>query len=352
MGRNPKRKRKNSHPKKHGNNSFDTSQSVDDFFNMVDHVQNVNKGDPNNTSANDSSVHETYVKQVDDGIITPAPGNVDHSDHNTSGSVSPNTQVKSGKSSTPTPAPRLSLTTPPPWVDKLFAKLSCMEASISKINKIDSIEANIAKMTKSVQDLGTRVSHVEKMTGNLGNKTGDLQKEINSLKSQLADSNAAIDKLNDQFVDMQCRSMRDNLLFFGLAERKDGRGPENCMHLLDEFCEEQLDFEGPVSQYIDRAHRIGKYTTGKIRPIVAKFNDFKIREEVRLSSHQLRNTRYSIQQQYPKPIADRRKELQPVMHNARQQKKRVALVKDKLYINGELYVRGTEGDTAGASQGE
>ena len=217
MGRNPKRKRKNSHPKKHGN-SFDSSKSVDDFFNMVDHEQNVNKDDPNNSSAHDSSIHETYVKQVDDGIITPAPGNVDHSDHNTSGSVSPNTQVKSGKSSTPIPLPRPSLTPSPPWVDKLFAKLSSMEASISKINKIDSIEANIAKMTHSIQDLGTRVYNVEKMAGNKGNKTGSLQREIDSLKTQLADSNAAIDKLNDQFVDMQCRSMRDNLLFFGLAE--------------------------------------------------------------------------------------------------------------------------------------
>ena len=303
----------------------------------------------NNSSAHDSSIHETYVKQVDDGIITPAPGNVDHSDHNTSGSVSPNTQVKSGKSSTLIPLPRPSLTPSPPWVDKLFAKLSSMEASISKIDKIDSIEANIAKMTHSIQDLGTRVYNVEKMAGNIGNKTGSIQREIDSLKTQLAVSNAAIDKLNDQFVDMQCRSMRDNLLFFGLAEKKNA-GREDCMHLLNEFCEEQLEFDGPVSQYIDRAHRIGKYTRGKIRPIVAKFNDFKVREEVRLASHLLRNTRYGIQQQYPKPIADRRRELQPVMHNARQQKKRVALVKDKLYINGELYVHGTEGESVEASQ--
>ncbi|KAK3098000.1 hypothetical protein FSP39_015209 [Pinctada imbricata] len=69
----------------------------------------------------------------------------------------------------------------------------------------------------------------------------------------------------------------------------------------------------------------------------------KVREKVRSQSYRLRNTRYSIQEQYPKPISDRRKELQPIMHEARRRGDHVTLVKDKLYINGSLY-SGAEND--------
>ncbi|KAK3092735.1 hypothetical protein FSP39_006730 [Pinctada imbricata] len=128
--------------------------------------------------------------------------------------------------------------------------------------------------------------------------------------------------------------MRDNLLFFGPAEPVDD-SRENCISLTDQICSDKLGIDSPsVGQSIDRAHRIGRRNRGgKYRPIVVKFNDYKVREKVRSQSYRLRNTRYSIQEQYPKPISDRRKELQPIMHEARRRGDHVTLVKDKLYIN-------------------
>ena len=113
---------------------------------------------------------------------------------------------------------------------------------------------------------------------------------------------------------------------------------ENCLELIDEFCYNELGIDDSIIPNIDRAHRVGKYTQGKIRPIVVKFNDFKVREMIRTSSHHLRNTRYGIQEQFPKDISDRRRALQPVIHEARERGDRVSLVKDKLYINNQLYV--------------
>ena len=208
---------------------------------------------------------------------------------------------------------------------------------MAKIDKIDSIDTKLGSMETSINQLCVRMTNIEKTSGSLGNTTGELKRQIASLTERLQKSEDDMIKVNDQLQDLQCRSMRDNLLFFGLAERRD-RQKENCFELIDEFCYNELEIDDSVIPSMDRAHRVGKYTQGKIRPIGVKFNDFKVRELIRTSSHCLRNTRYGIQEQFPKAISDRRRALQPVINEARRKGDRVNLVKDKLYINNQLYV--------------
>ena len=123
----------------------------------------------------------------------------------------------------------------------------------------------------------------------VNNDAGELQRQIDSLSARLNESAEQVDKLSEQLEDLQCRNMRENLLFFGLAERRD-RSAEDCIDLIDQFCGNELLLNYSAIPYIDRAHRVGRYASGKIRPIVVKFNDFKVREAVRTRSHYLHNT--------------------------------------------------------------
>ena len=74
---------------------------------------------------------------------------------------------------------------------------------------------------------------------------------------------------------------------------------------------------------IERAHRIrqraGRYHEGPRRPapIVAKFSFFKDRETIRKSGRLLKGTNYSIQEQFPEVIAQKRKPLYPNLRQAR-----------------------------------
>ena len=56
-----------------------------------------------------------------------------------------------------------------------------------------------------------------------------------------------------------------------------------------------------------------------------------------MSATKLKNTRFSIREQFPREVVERRKVLYPVMKRALQEKKRVSMVVDKLYIDGRLY---------------
>ena len=54
-------------------------------------------------------------------------------------------------------------------------------------------------------------------------------------------------KVSEEVVDLQCRSMRDNLLFFNIQENDE----ENCNDVIQKFCTENLQLTD--SEEIDRA---------------------------------------------------------------------------------------------------
>jgi hypothetical protein len=92
--------------------------------------------------------------------------------------------------------------------------------------------------------------------------------------------------------------------------------------------------KNPHDIKIERAHRLGKRKHGKHRPIVVKFNSFVDREKIRLSSKNLKETRYGIQEQFPKEIKERRNALIPLWKRARSENKKAVLITDKLFVDG------------------
>ena len=128
--------------------------------------------------------------------------------------------------------------------------------------------------------------------------------------------------------------MRDNLIFCGIEEDRH----EDCEEKLRDFLQRKLRIDYSVS--FERVHRLGKYReyAEKPRNIVAKFSFFKDREHVRrLAPRRLKGSRYWINEQYPAEIEERRKKLYPVMRQARADNRRVKLVRDVLYIDGDVY---------------
>lgn len=81
-----------------------------------------------------------------------------------------------------------------------------------------------------------------------------------------------------------------------------------------------------------------------MRSIVVKFKDTASKMVVKSALHDinLKDTPYKVFDQFPQIIQERRKELIPVMVQARKNQKKAVLVRDKLYINNKLYKPGSE----------
>ncbi|XP_033761586.1 uncharacterized protein LOC117343353 [Pecten maximus] len=203
----------------------------------------------------------------------------------------------------------------------------------------DSLEKVFRDLHEDVKNLKVRLDDIE-----------ESQTFINRKFEETRVYHTDLSKLHDDVIDLKCRSMRENLLFFGIPEeggpdfvdRSDPttgiseRVPnEDCIDKLKTLASQKLDFTENL--LIDRAHRIGPKTTGKVRPIVAKFNQFQQKERLKKKSNKLKGSNIYISDQYPKEVQEVRRELWPIWKKARDDKKRAVFVKDKLYIDGVLY---------------
>jgi hypothetical protein len=143
--------------------------------------------------------------------------------------------------------------------------------------------------------------------------------------------------LTDEVVDLQSRSMRDNLLFFGVSELNtiDERRNENCHERIMTLFKDNLLIENPENIKIDRIHRIGKFIAGKTRPIVAKFNYYQDKLMVKNAAFEkLKYTDYRISDQFPRAIQEKRRQLIPELITAREEGNDAVIIYDKLVVKG------------------
>ena len=212
-------------------------------------------------------------------------------------------------------------------------RIKNIERSLSIENPIQDMTSNkspkqnqASKLQPSADDEPRqRVSVLEK-------QLSETQKLHQS--SAITQDNDAMENLKDSVLDLQCRFMKNNLIFSGLAEQPN----ENIERKLHAFLFEQLGIEHHIQ--LGNVHRFGKKNRDRPRPIVARFIFYKDLKMVLDSATWLKNTPFGIQEQFPKVIEDKRRKLYPVFKEAKRQGKHATLVRDKLFIDGEQYFPG------------
>ena len=237
--------------------------------------------------------------------------------------------------------------------------LSKLETIESKISKLDSIEREISLTRYDVSDLKResselrrKVEEVEVSCGTVSSlfddyktATDENKQELSKLKSENINLKQNCENLKEELLELKARSMQENLLFFGLSESPRGV-PDGTENKLRDFLKHELDGidTGRIDSIIfDRVHRLGRLKhdpQNNPRPIVAKFEKYTDREYIRKAGIDLNKRRngYSIREQFPPEIEERRKLLYPVMRRYMENdENKVYLVRDKLYINGQLY---------------
>ena len=159
-----------------------------------------------------------------------------------------------------------------------------------------------------------------------------LQRSAMELREEVAQLRSERGTDHERLLDTEWRSMRDNLLFHGVPEEKDESSVE---YTLRGFLSKEMKVDGDKYDF-SRVHRMGARKPGKPRAIVAKFERFKEREEVKYSARVLAGTHFGVNEQVPKEWADRRKKLMPKMREAKAQGKKTKFVKDKLLVEGRF----------------
>lgn len=253
----------------------------------------------------------------------------------------------------------------PHFQQSLFEKLDQMD---KRLVKLDNIEKQITTLTQKFTVIDSRVTSLEtkleeckhtlteiEASRSFDSQTSDeIRQKQQSIDKHIEDENNKLQKLSEEFekmkgenkrisneiIVMQSRSMRDNLLFYNFDEcpSVEERKSENCSTKVLDYVRDSLDIaDAHTSIKIDRAHRVGRFTTGKKRPIVVKFNYHQDKLLIKDKILNMEDPPHKVSDQYPKEMQDRRRKLIPDLIKAKQSGKNAYLRGDKLIIENKIY---------------
>ena len=236
-------------------------------------------------------------------------------------------------------------------------RMTQIETQINQLNivsqKMSETSTKVNKIDTEVVSVKSKITEYEKSVNYCSELCDDILDKNTEYEDRLTELDDKISMIDEKLLDVQWRSMRENLIFSGIDETISRAGDfEDCEGRIRSFIREVMGISKLID--FDRVHRLGRFRPGQSRPrpIVAKFTFYRDKEYVRQEAPKvLIGTGYSVNEQFPQEIETRRKVLYPVAKSARQnQSNKVRLVRDKLYINGQLYLPEQTTDTTNTSQ--
>ncbi|CAG2221991.1 unnamed protein product [Mytilus edulis] len=262
---------------------------------------------------------------------------------NTPAVVASNVQQKLSFSDQPSPLDPRQMTNLEAVLNDIYSKLQNIDTLPNLLQSLPSIDARlggienrfsrmeneIVQMRNDVNRLENRVKGTECNNSELNERLNYIEMERDHIKQENYD-------LRERVVEMQARSMRENLLFGGIAEdtcEKEDRDNIQTEKVLQNFIKEKLNIPDNIKFHV--VHRLRPRQDGKPRTIVAKFERRKDRDRVlKAARDNLKDTQYSIYEQFPNEIMERRNILWPIFKREQRAGRRVRFKEDKLYVDG------------------
>ena len=130
-----------------------------------------------------------------------------------------------------------------------------------------------------------------------------IKSRVSALENTIRSQHDRLKLLEYRSLDIEARSRRKNLLFKGIPEDRN----ENCFDAVRQFISSKLHIDRDM--YLERAHRIGRFSVNRTRPIIVAFRDYCDTEDILNASNFLRDSNYGISKDYPNEIARARQSL-------------------------------------------
>ena len=178
------------------------------------------------------------------------------------------------------------------------------------------------------------LNHMDQDMADLKRENEILRQRLGNAEGRLTRLENKLEEVNEKILELTTRSMRDNLVCKNIEESR-GDTEEDIGVKLVKFFREKLNIEEHDVKkiLIERAHRVGKESSGCKRNIIAKLNS---KGKSVVMSH-LRNLNkrdpVKVQEQFPPEIHTRRNKLWSSFVQARLEGQQAKFNVDKLIVN-------------------
>ena len=228
---------------------------------------------------------------------------------------------------------------------KTIADHSTSEMGSIKIS--DDVQTLVIKtINDEITNLSESLTSSFTENEELRNKIESLENRLKLTEGLLTQAQTKIKMQDEKILDLQSRSMRDNIVIRGIGEDENESWDTTRNKVVD-FMKTELKIHNADKSMIDRAHRIGMKTPEATKPrsIVAKFTSSDAKSAVYKNVKNLAGkNNFSIQEQLPAEIQERRNRLWPMFKEAKtkykdDKKTKVSWSYDKLKIGNKLHSR-------------
>ncbi|ESO99272.1 hypothetical protein LOTGIDRAFT_173761 [Lottia gigantea] len=177
---------------------------------------------------------------------------------------------------------------------------------LQKMDLLDQINQRLCTMESRFDSLERTIYGMKTEMGSQAERLDGLEFQRSLVDDRMHMLAIENKELKERMLDIPTRSMKDNLLFGGIEDTGDIN--ENTEEAVQTFIKDKL----LISE--DVVHRLRKRPDGKSTTIVAKFESRKDKIKVLYAASQTLRERspYSVYEQYPQEINERRKLLIPV----------------------------------------
>ncbi|CAG2186825.1 unnamed protein product [Mytilus edulis] len=203
-------------------------------------------------------------------------------------------------------------------ISQLERKLDLMVTRIENVEQKCEIVFNRNKMIEEKgEQMGTVVHKIiDRCKENMSKIS--LLEEAENVKENTFDMKCVNERLiniESDVDELQWRSMTNNIVISGIKQEPN----EDTENIVKDFIRKNLGI-GENVNFVS-VHRFGKQRQN-IQRIMTKFVSLKDKQLVMRNCHKLKGTHISVREQFPQAKKDRKKAI---------------LIRDKLFIEGELY---------------
>uniref|UniRef100_A0A4D5RD82 Putative tick transposon n=1 Tax=Ixodes scapularis TaxID=6945 RepID=A0A4D5RD82_IXOSC len=213
-------------------------------------------------------------------------------------------------------------------VDAMLLIPGMNEGQKAMLNELKAIREMQTSFERKLEGLSSRITAIESemtMVKSLRDEVADIKTANLELDTQLRMTTAQQDEVQNQ-------SRRNNLIFYGLADKANETWEESEAKVIT-FCSDKLGVKLEPTN-IERAHRLGRFSEERGRPLISKFLSFKDKQKILSVAHKLKGSGFSIGEDFSPAIQLSRRKL---LEYAREQNAQFKLRYNKLVIRGKTY---------------
>ncbi|XP_037498724.1 uncharacterized protein LOC119372322 [Rhipicephalus sanguineus] len=196
-------------------------------------------------------------------------------------------------------------TNPGPSMNDVLAELQKLTAGQSKlITEVQSLKNQVMSTDKTLTDLSKRMTELEQHYQALM----PLRNELEAVHAATGETGRLVSNLESRIDDADNRSRRNNLILYGIPDSNPSETFTQSEKLFIDNIREHMHISLDDKE-IERAHRLGRHSLGRNRPIIVKFALYKTKELVLAGGRKLKGTNCAIGEDFSPAVRNARKHL-------------------------------------------